>query len=274
MRLNLPRFPCPATTGRPLAGLLLVAAVIFPAWDATGGGIAIQSAPAKKGTAPIETYQRGKSDKLELAVRADGTADMTIDTQSPRGVCSLALTGARQAPGTFVFKDKESSCSVTLAVTDKAVNVGSSGNCSNFCGVHSSFTGTYIRTGKPAPKGADPAFAPVSIEQCGKPLVMDVKNPAQFRQFGVDLAAFRKNEAAKYAELLESLCKSSTKYRAIVESKIDRIDLVNAQGAMEPTLYIRNKALIIEFFGGSFDAKDFDRSLRRALEGKPPVFRD
>jgi len=274
MRRNLPRFLCPATTGRLLAGVLLATAPLLPAWHASGAGIADQPAPAKKGAATVETYQRGTSDKLELAVRADGTADLSLDTQTPRSVCGLSLTGARQAPGTFVFQDKESSCTVSLAVTDKAVKVGSSGNCSNFCGVHASFTGTYSRTGKPAQKSADPAFAPVAIAQCGKPLVMDVKNPAQFRQFGVDLAAFRKDEAARYAELLESLCKSSTKYRALVERKVDRIDLVNAQGAMEPTLYIRNKALIIEFFGGKFDAGDFDRSLRRALDGKPPVFRD
>src|SRR5690349_17331682 len=137
-----------------LAGLLLAA------------GIGLPAAAADKNL-PVETYHRGANDKLELAIRPDGTADLAIETQSPLGVCGLRLSGRRQAPASFVFRDPESPCTVSLAVAGQAVKISSSGDCSSYCGVHASFTGAYARSKPPAGKGADAAFAPVAVEHCG-----------------------------------------------------------------------------------------------------------
>ena len=104
-----------------------------------------QSRHGGKSDNSIQTYHRGTVDRLELALKPDGTMDLSIETQSPRGVCGVSLSGTRPAPGIFVFHDKEFNCTVTLAVTDKSTNVRSSGNCSVYCGVHADFVGTYER---------------------------------------------------------------------------------------------------------------------------------
>ena len=226
--------------------------------------------------AGVETYHglARKTDTLSLKSRADGAIELSIITGSARGACGVALTGRQAARNRLVFRDVDSDCTVTVTRSDAAVEVTSIGNCSGFCGVHAGFVGAYARDSASQAKRADPGFAPIEIRDCGKPVTMDLANPKQYRQFHVDLSSFRAREAATYAQTLASLCRRSDKHRALVERKVRSIALVNAQGAMEPTPYLRGPVLRIEFVGGEFDAKQFERALRRALEGKPPVFND
>lgn len=89
------------------------------------------------------------TDTLSLKPRADGTVDLSIVSDSPRGVCGVSLTGKREAGDRFVFRDEDSGCTVTVVLARGTAKVGSTGDCSGFCGVHADFAGTYVRGDAP-----------------------------------------------------------------------------------------------------------------------------
>ncbi len=117
---------------------------------------------------------------------------------------------------------------------------------------------------------ASPDFAPLTIQGCGKPISVELMEPDKVKQSGIDIAQFRKNEAATYAKTLESICKSEPKYRDLAQQNVTKIQLVTDPSATEPTPYLDGTTLIIEFAGGKFDAREFADELRRAIEGLPP----
>ncbi len=106
----------------------------------------------------------------------------------------------------------------------------------------------------------------LTVDGCGKPLPVRLGNPDGFKQFNVDLDAYKKNEAARMVKVLSSVCQALPKDRQIVDDKIDSVRLINAQGAEDPTPYIGGRVLLIEFVGGKFGEATFRAALIRALE--------
>jgi hypothetical protein len=119
-------------------------------------------------------------------------------------------------------------------------------------------------------QAAAPDFAPLTVQGCGKPISVELVEPEKVKKAGIDIALFRKNEAASYARALEAICKAEPKYRELAQQNVRKIQLVADPGATEPTPYLDGAVLIIEFAGGAFDAREFASELKRAIEGLPP----
>ena len=105
----------------------------------------------------------------------------------------------------------------------------------------------------------------LTFDGCGKTLPVKLGNPQDFKQFNVDLEAYKKNEAARMIKVLASVCQQSATAKQNVNNKIDSIRLINAQGAEDPNPYIGGRVLLIEFVGGKFNEADFHAALVKAL---------
>jgi hypothetical protein len=111
---------------------------------------------------------------------------------------------------------------------------------------------------------------PLVVQSCGKPIPIELGDPAKFKAEGIDIGQFQHNEAASYQKLIEAICKSEAKYRDLAEQNVTRILAVSESGAITPTAYLDGTTLVIEFAGGKFDAKQVTEELRRAIAGLPP----
>lgn len=111
---------------------------------------------------------------------------------------------------------------------------------------------------------------PLLVQSCGKPIPMELGDPAKFKDQGIDIGQFRRNEAASYLKLIEAICKDDAKYRDLAEQNVTRILAVSESGAILPTAYLDGTTLVIEFAGGKFDTKQATEELRRAIAGLPP----
>ncbi len=121
-----------------------------------------------------------------------------------------------------------------------------------------------------APLAATAAdMPPLVVQSCGKPIPMELGDPVKFKDQGIDIGQFRRNEAASYLKLFETICKDA-KYRDLAEQNVTRILAVSESGAILPTAYLDGTTLVIEFAGGKFDTGQATEELRRAIAGLPP----
>ncbi len=114
------------------------------------------------------------------------------------------------------------------------------------------------------------ADLPLVVQSCGKPIPVELGDPAKFKAEGIDIGQFQRNEVATYLKLIEAICKSEAKYRDLADQNVARILAVSESGAVTPTAYLDGTTLVIEFAGGKFDTKQATEELRRAIAGLPP----
>lgn len=95
------------------------------------------SGPAPTAPPALAAYADGKDNTATLDEHADGTADFSILTGSPRGVCSADETATRQAADVFVFRSPDGKCRITLTRAARTLEVKTEGSCASlYCGEH------------------------------------------------------------------------------------------------------------------------------------------
>jgi hypothetical protein len=65
-----------------------------------------------------------------------------------------------------------------------------------------------------------------------------------------------------------------SRQRAPVQKEAKQVVFQIAAGAMEPTPYLEEGALVVEFYGGTFDAARFRHDVDAALRGEEPQLND
>lgn len=83
-----------------------------------------------------------------------------------------------------------------------------------------------------------------------------------------DVQAFRKAVNSLRAEL-DTLCKRDKIAFKLFQSKAKKVVFEMSAGATEPTAYLKDGQLIVEFYGGPFDARSFRQIAKKVLQGKP-----
>jgi hypothetical protein len=110
---------------------------------------------------------------------------------------------------------------------------------------------------------------------CGRATPIEIMNPHDFSATDEgSISHFQGNEIKAYVKGLNDVCAASRRYRLLFAKKVAAISVANAQGATEPNAYLNGRKLVIEFVGGKFDQKPFEKALRDALLGKPPPMND
>ena len=64
---------------------------------------------------------------------------------------------------------------------------------------------------------------------------------------------------------LDAVCKNSHASARLFKKEARRVVFQIAAGATEPSPYLRDGALIVEFYGGDFDAAQFRHDIEAAL---------
>jgi uncharacterized protein YecT (DUF1311 family) len=110
-------------------------------------GEPLPGTPAEK-LPPGDVYRRRGDDRMVISPQPGGAVNVSILTGNARGVCDLDLAGKLLAPGKYAFRDDEVNCTVNVDIKGNKAEVMSGGHCSEFCGVHAGFEGTYTRAAK------------------------------------------------------------------------------------------------------------------------------
>jgi hypothetical protein len=82
-----------------------------------------------------------------------------------------------------------------------------------------------------------------------------------------DAAAFVKARAP-LESALDAVCKINRDSARLFKKEARRVVFQIAAGATEPSPYLQDGVLIVEFYGGSFDAAQFRHDVEAALRGK------
>ncbi|HCK80001.1 MAG TPA: hypothetical protein DIC59_00835 [Candidatus Competibacteraceae bacterium] len=82
-----------------------------------------------------------------------------------------------------------------------------------------------------------------------------------------DLQAFHKSVESLRAEL-DRLCKRDKAVLKRFKSRAKSIVFEMSAGATEPTAYLKDGRLVIEFYGGPFDARSFRQMVTKVLKGQ------
>jgi len=88
-----------------------------------------------------------------------------------------------------------------------------------------------------------------------------------------EAAAFLRSRAPLEAAL-DSVCTGSDTSARQFRSKARKVVFRMAADATEPSPYFENGTLIVEFYGGNFQAARFRQEVRNALRGKPSMSND
>ena len=88
-----------------------------------------------------------------------------------------------------------------------------------------------------------------------------------------DVAALVQARAPLEAAL-DDVCKGSRDSAHLFKKEAKRVVFQIAAGAMEPTPYLEEGALVVEFYGGTFDAARFRHDVDAALSGEEPQLND
>lgn len=83
-----------------------------------------------------------------------------------------------------------------------------------------------------------------------------------------DVQAFRKAVNSLRVEL-DTICKRDKAAFKLFRSKAKKVVFEMGAGATEPTAYLKDGQLIVEFYGGPFDARSFRQTVKKVLQGKP-----
>jgi hypothetical protein len=82
-----------------------------------------------------------------------------------------------------------------------------------------------------------------------------------------DAAAFVKARVP-LESALDAVCKINRDSERLFKKEAKRVVFEIAAGATEPSPYLEDGALIVEFYGGSFDAAQFRHDVEAALRGE------
>jgi len=82
-----------------------------------------------------------------------------------------------------------------------------------------------------------------------------------------DAAAFVKSRAPLEAAL-DAVCATNRASARLFKKEAKRVVFQIAAGATEPSPYLEDGALIVEFYGGDFDAAQFRDDVEAALRGE------
>jgi hypothetical protein len=100
-----------------------------------------------------------------------------------------------------------------------------------------------------------------------KGIPTELDEQAARASFGADAAAFVDSRAPLEAAL-DAVCKNSRDSARLFKKEAKRVVFQIAAGATEPTAYLEDGALIVEFYGGTFDAPQFRHEVDAALRGQ------
>lgn len=82
-----------------------------------------------------------------------------------------------------------------------------------------------------------------------------------------DVRAFRKAVDPLRAEL-DALCKKDQAAFKLFKKKAKKVVFEMSAGATEPTAYLKEGCLVVEFYGGTFDARSFRQIVKKVLQGR------
>lgn len=82
-----------------------------------------------------------------------------------------------------------------------------------------------------------------------------------------DIQAFRKAVDTLRTEL-DAVCKRDKIAFKLFKAKVKTVIFEMSAGATEPTAYLKNRQLIVEFYGGPFDARSFRQIVKKVLQGQ------
>lgn len=82
-----------------------------------------------------------------------------------------------------------------------------------------------------------------------------------------DIQAFHKAVISLQAEL-NTLCKQDKISFKNLNNKAKNVVFEMAAGADEPTAYLNNDQLVVEFYGGPFDARSFRQMVKKVVLGQ------
>lgn len=86
--------------------------------------------------------------------------------------------------------------------------------------------------------------------------------------FGADDAAAFVKARAPLESALDAVCKINRDSARLFKKEAKRVVFEIAAGATEPSPYLKDGTLIVEFYGGSFDAAQFRDDVEAALRGE------
>ncbi|MDG4560222.1 MAG: hypothetical protein P9E88_02910 [Candidatus Competibacter sp.] len=82
-----------------------------------------------------------------------------------------------------------------------------------------------------------------------------------------DIQAFHKAVGTLRIEL-DAVCKQDKSALKLFKAKAKQVIFEMSAGATEPTAYLKNGQLIVEFYGGPFDARSFRQIVKKVLQGQ------
>jgi hypothetical protein len=85
--------------------------------------------------------------------------------------------------------------------------------------------------------------------------------------FGADDAAAFVKARAPLESALDSVCKMNRDSARLFKQEAKRVVFQIAAGATEPSPYLAGDSLVVEFYGGDFDAAQFRSDVEAALRG-------
>jgi hypothetical protein len=104
--------------------------------------------------------------------------------------------------------------------------------------------------------------------------------PVEVRQAD-NAEAFSQGDIVRYNESVGSLkreinafCRISRKNLVLIGSRAKKVVFSMAAGATEPTVYLEDGALFVEFYGGNYNRKLFIMQISDVLRGKHPKVDD
>ena len=82
-----------------------------------------------------------------------------------------------------------------------------------------------------------------------------------------DIHAFH-NAVGALRSQLDTVCKRDKTTFKLFKAKVKKIVFEMSAGATEPVAYLNESQLIVEFYGGPFDARSFRQMVKKALQGQ------
>lgn len=82
-----------------------------------------------------------------------------------------------------------------------------------------------------------------------------------------DIEAFHKAVDTLRTEL-DAVCKQDKTALKLFKAKVQKVVFEMSAGATEPTAYLKDGQLIVEFYGGPFDARSFRQIVKKVLQGQ------
>jgi hypothetical protein len=82
-----------------------------------------------------------------------------------------------------------------------------------------------------------------------------------------DIQAFHQAVGTLRTEL-DAVCKWDKTAFKLFKAKVNKVVFEMSAGATEPTAYLKKGQLIVEFYGGPFDARSFRQIVKKVLQGQ------